>query len=266
MPRHHFVAGVKRHLNGCRQQHLDSRDHLSSAIFGAAFGPPPKGGFPAPSPILDQGGEGSCTANAKAGACRLLRLSLGMPDLAEARQFGYYVTRVLVEGVDPSEDSGATIRDTYKAASQYGALDEAQYPYTPDNFSRVPPPEVFEAAKAHPVVKYAACPTLQDIKIALSLHYPVQFGFSVPASMQTEAVALSGMVTRPKPGEATLGGHSVYAYAYDDTLQVPGDDPGVLLCANSWGESWGLDGTFWLPYSFWSLSLAWDAWAPRMES
>jgi C1A family cysteine protease len=56
-------------------------------------------------------------------------------------------------------------------------------------------------------------------------------------------VAKSGIVPQPKPNEDLVGGHCVAAVGYDDWKQA-------FLCRNSWGESWGLSGYFWLPYTF----------------
>jgi len=40
-----------------------------------------------------------------------------------------------------------------------------------------------------------------------------------------------------------MGGHAVACYGYDDEKQL-------LSVRNSWGQSWGDHGNFYLPYSF----------------
>ena len=40
------------------------------------------------------------------------------------------------------------------------------------------------------------------------------------------------------------GGHAMCIIAYDDNKF-----DGAFLVQNSWGEDWGKDGYFWLPYS-----------------
>jgi C1A family cysteine protease len=59
-----------------------------------------------------------------------------------------------------------------------------------------------------------------------------------------------------------VGGHAVTAIGYDDDLVIDGE-PGALLCRNSWGPRWGLDGNFYLPYGYWLRGLARDAWSLR---
>jgi hypothetical protein len=53
----------------------------------------------------------------------------------------------------------------------------------------------------------------------------------------------------PRASDTFDGGHAITAIGYDDTLQK-------VLLRNSWGPSWGLQGNFWLSYSFleWMLS------------
>ena len=43
--------------------------------------------------------------------------------------------------------------------------------------------------------------------------------------------------------EKLLGGHAVMAVMYDDNLRVFG-------CRNSWGDKWGDEGYFYLPYDY----------------
>jgi hypothetical protein len=47
----------------------------------------------------------------------------------------------------------------------------------------------------------------------------------------------------PKKGERLVGGHAVTLIGYDDSKQA-------FLIQNSWGTEWGLNGKFWMPYSF----------------
>ena len=69
------------------------------------------------------------------------------------------------------------------------------------------------------------------------------FGFSVYESFESRAVAKTGEVPLPGPGEALLGGHAVVAVGYDDPRQR-------FIVRNSWGTSWGMDGYFTMPYEY----------------
>merc|ERR1711966_513094 len=72
---------------------------------------------------------------------------------------------------------------------------------------------------------------------------PVVFGFSVYESIESEAVSTSGIMPMPKPGEKQLGGHAVLCVGYDDTTES-------FIIRNSWGEEWGSEGYFSMPYKF----------------
>jgi C1A family cysteine protease len=47
----------------------------------------------------------------------------------------------------------------------------------------------------------------------------------------------------PKNSENILGGHAVTAIGYDDNRQA-------FIIRNSWGNSWGAGGNFYMPYNY----------------
>ncbi len=81
------------------------------------------------------------------------------------------------------------------------------------------------------------------MKYVLSQGYPFVFGFSVFESFMTPEVAKSGIMPIPQKRERLIGGHAVMAIGYDNSKKA-------FLILNSWGPEWGLDGTFWMPYSY----------------
>jgi C1A family cysteine protease len=84
------------------------------------------------------------------------------------------------------------------------------------------------------------------------------FGFTVYESFESAAVAASGQVPMPAPGEAVIGGHAVMAAGYDDTNQR-------FIVRNSWGAGWGKNGCFTIPYAYLtSAQLASDFWTIRL--
>lgn len=273
--RHHIVAGRLRHLRGWKRDRADHRDRVLAPLPGLVM-PVAAGPKQFRPPRYDQEAEGSCTANAAGGALRLLRRRLGKPDYDPARQFFYYITRVLIEGTPSAEDSGASIRDTMKAWARFGVCSEALWPYDTSPLDSEPEPACFSEAVHHKLDAYNACPTIESIKQMLALGYPVVFGFSVPQNMMSDECAKSGFVRYPAPYEASAGGHAVFTDWYDDHQVVPGEDqPGAFMVVNSWGTAWGLrdmgnEGCFWLPYRFFQPidgrdPLADDAWTPRLE-
>jgi C1A family cysteine protease len=65
-------------------------------------------------------------------------------------------------------------------------------------------------------------------------------------------------VPLPKSREVAIGGHAVMAAGYSDARRW-------FLVRNSWGEAWGMDGYFTLPYDYISnLNLASDFWTIRV--
>ena len=91
---------------------------------------------------------------------------------------------------------------------------------------------------------------------------PISFGFTVYESFESEAVAQNGIVPMPQPGERVLGGHAVVAVGYK-----PIKGQLYFECRNSWGESWGDHGYFWMPSAYVaSPTLASDFWVIQQVS
>jgi C1A family cysteine protease len=203
--------------------------------------------FPA---AYDQADLGSCTANALAG---LLQFD-GEPDMP-SRLFIYYNER-LIEGTT-SDDAGAAIADSVRAVAQYGYCREATWLYDTRRFAERPPQAAYSEAQPHRITDYGKLDqTAEALKGALPAGRPVTFGFDVYESFESAAVAKSGVMPMPRPGEKILGGHAVLLVGYDDNRQA-------FLVRNSWGEGWGLKGYFWMPYAYALSSHASDFWVVR---
>jgi C1A family cysteine protease len=209
-------------------------------------------------PIYDQLELGACTANAIAAALRFCQVREGLPALDPARLFIYWSERDL-EGTT-GVDGGAELRDGLKVVATTGYPDEALWPYDIVRFADRPSDAAFSAAaKDHVTSYYRVATTADSLKRALALGYPVCVGFTVYESFEGPDVAQHGAVPIPGLGESVIGGHAVLCVGYDD-------DHGEWACRNSWGESWGDGGYFYLPYGYLnSSSYAGDFWTIRQE-
>ena len=251
---------MKRHY-GWQKQKEDPRDHqFFSSIHIAAL---PKaidlrtpGKTP---PIVNQESIGSCGANSSSSIFLFEEMREGLQDVSlKSRLFIYYYTRYLMRTV--KKDSGVDNRSLMKALSKYGACDESLWPYDISKFKIKPPKACINSALDHQVKEYTAInQTLPDLKSCIAQGHPFLLGFYVPESFESEEMAKTGILKMPVRGKI-IGGHDVYAIAYDDDKQS-------FLIGNSWGEDWGQKGYFEMPYEF-IIDSKWvtDFWSFRLVS
>lgn len=236
----------------------DQRDFLYAAHLpaeGAATLPPLVDLRSECSPVEDQGALGSCTGQAWAGLMEFLCKKQGLPFVNISRLFIYYNERE-IEGT-VNQDAGAYIRDGAKTLGKDGVCAESLWPYDVRKFARKPTAKAYRDATLRKLKNYYRLNGLADFKASLASGYPVVFGFSVYESFESAAVATTGIVPMPAKNERLLGGHAVLAVGYNDAREV-------LIVRNSWGESWGDKGYFYLPYSFIAnRALSDDFWTAR---
>ena len=234
----------------------DYRDKLYSAIAAPPKKLPAKVDLSAScSPVENQGQLGSCTANALVGNLEFLEIKAGHRVVDLSRLFIYYNERAIEGSV--GQDSGAAIRDGVKSLVKQGVCSEKLWPYTITKFTQKPPTACYKDAANHKVSSYHRIVSLQEMKQCLAEGYPFVFGFTVYTAFESPAVAKTGQLNLPQPGEKTLGGHAVCAVGYDDAA-------GRVLVRNSWGADWGLKGYFTMPYDYVSNNnLADDFWTLR---
>jgi C1A family cysteine protease len=238
----------------------DARDHLYSAPI-TAIGPlPPKVDLRSKCPpVYNQGQLGSCTANAIGAAVQFDRMKQNLsPNFMPSRLFIYYNERLIEGTVD--NDSGAQIRDGVKSVATSGVCPEDDCPYDITKFTHKPSDQaVADAAKTRVSSYCRVARNLTQMKGCLAAGYPFVLGFSVYDSFEGEEVARTGILQMPNTSTETLqGGHAVLAVGYDDTQQR-------FLIRNSWGEDWGQQGHFTMPYSYLlEPNLSDDFWTLRL--
>ncbi|KAG5187387.1 papain cysteine protease family protein [Tribonema minus] len=252
------LTGRKFHL---KRQSFDRRDIVFSSNVKVATLPGAvdlrnTGFMP---PVLDQGQAGTCSAHASANALHYLLRREKVADFSPARLYIYYTTRVYVEGIPASDDSGCVLRDVCKAIKKYHVPDERFEPYSDQKISERPSAMAVANARLHATLRYEAVPqTEQALKRALAARYPVMIGIQVFESFESDAVAQTGVVPMPQEGEQCLGGHAVDVVGYDDATRT-------FTLMNSWSTQWGDSGFFTLPYEYvLDSNLASDFWTFKL--
>ena len=198
------------------------------------------------SQILDQGNLGSCVANAFSQYIRIMTAYKLQP----SRILFYYIGR-LTGSLYITEDTGLDIRMACSVMKDYGVCQESVCPYNINNFANTPSLNSFQASKLFKKYSYSfVTQDLIHIKSALTLNTPIIFGFQVYSSFMSRSVASNGIVPMPATNPITgiisempQGGHCVLLIGFSDTTQM-------FTCLNSWGQSWGNKGLFYMPYAY----------------
>ncbi|NOW95475.1 C1 family peptidase [Mucilaginibacter sp. SG564] len=205
-------------------------------------------------PVYDQGELGSCTANAIAAAFQFELIKQKLTVFSPSRLFIYYNERVLEGHV--KADSGAQLRDGVKSVATLGVCDESLWPYNVSKFATKPTKTLYTSALKNKALQYTRLnnAAINELKTCLAGGNPFVFGFTAYQSFEGDAVAKSGVLPMPSDTESVIGGHAVMAVGYDDQKSA-------FIVRNSWGDSWGLKGYFYMPYDYiTSTNLADDFW------
>ena len=175
--------------------------------------------------------------------------------------FLYYNERKLEGSIH--EDSGAMIETGIKLLKDLGVARESLWahddsndnnPETLEKFQISPPKEAFQDATHFRVKEIKALKNIRDIKYSLAHGNPVVFGMEVYQDFyDTE----DGQLQIPNPKRTSEGGHAVFAVGYDNQANV-------FIVKNSWGDSWGDGGYFYLPYEYVRLGLVSEAFTANL--
>ncbi len=208
-------------------------------------------------PVRDQGGRGTCVAQ----ACVAVREYLLGEDSASgdlSEQFLYWACKQR-DGIP--ELSGTWIRVGMAALKGDGVGTEATWRYNPvddpTNEGQGPPPagalaEALEYRVSDTEKLQPRWPT--TLKKVLATPKPVAFAVPVYNYWFGEPVRSSGDIRLPLSSDSVAGGHAMCMVGYEDDADVPGG--GYFIIRNSWGtDSWGKDnvvqaGHGRLPYAY----------------
>jgi C1A family cysteine protease len=239
----HYISSHRRALGWMKSPH-DPRDFPLSLPRLASL--PDKVDLRSLTPpIYDQGYIGSCTANAVA---RMLAM-LAKQKLYPSRTFIYNDTRILEGSL--GFDSGAYMRDAVKVIYNDGACPDEDMPYDGSDFpganhidTTKPSTKCYSDAAPWKIASYQkVAQTTNGMRATLASGLAFVFGVYIYESFMTDAVAATGMVPLPKSNDIPLGGHALTAVGYDSTR-------GLIIVANSWGDTWGDKGFCYFPESY----------------
>lgn len=245
---------VKRVFNWVRDKRTDHPQHEFDEPRGLMSKVDLRARLP---PVYDQGSLGSCTANALNAAYQYDQMNhntvfSGGKPFVPSRLFVYYNERAM-EGTIPNDD-GAIIENGVKSLSEVGVCPETMWPYDITKFTQKPPKEAYKFAKNYRVTKCKKIQqTLGQLKTSLFCGYPIVFGMQIYEAIQSEEVSKTGVLPMPKSGDKCLGGHAVLICGYDDTTKL-------FTVRNSWGDSWGDKGYFYVPYNYMMSDQCGDFW------
>lgn len=183
-------------------------------------------------PVYDQGGVGSCTAQALAAGIEVLLARAGYPAELPDRVALYRRERELLGTTQ--EDSGAILADGV-GVLRCGWEPERAHEGSWGSLWTAPAPAL--ARDAPRLV--SAEPLDQDpatIAWELATGSPVVVGLQV-----TDAWDRPEDPVLPEPAGDTIGGHALVLVGYDLPARL-------WRCRNSWGVAWGDEGYCWLPW------------------
>ena len=189
-----------------------------------------------PSPVLNQGSLGACTAHGWTLALYVAMIKQGLPAFIAARLAIYYGERAL-EGTT-GQDAGAAIADGAAFLASYGVPKEADWPYDVSKFAVAPGPQVaHDAYDGRGAVKVNYHPiSSTGTQFIADVGDAVASGFvPVIGNLVTEAFCSSqpsGTIHAPTSADVIAGGHCEGIVIFDPVNERVG-------VQNSWGNEFG---------------------------
>ncbi|NHJ15188.1 MAG: hypothetical protein EAX95_16015 [Candidatus Thorarchaeota archaeon] len=227
-------------LTGCYMVD-QSQSFLPSSVFNLA-------GLP---PVDSQGAQGSCAGWAWAYYCLTHQIAV---------QQGYWDTTIPEHQFSPAfaynhvnfgEDSGTIHSDIASLLSQVGCATMASMPYDENECISWPSTNVYREAMQFRVANTDWDYLLTNDDLEILKTYLYEGNTAVISILVRDAFAYDTMVddvyTTAHVSGTYHGGHAVCVVGYDDTKSTT-DGSGAFLLVNSWGQSWGDNGFWWMSY------------------
>ena len=196
--------------------------------------------------IYDQKKIGSCVSNAVAGCINYYNNTIN-----PSRLYIYFNGRATNK--DINNDTGLPVRDGCKSVFNYHTCNENDWIYDASNYTTMPPLNCYTSSfNYNNFIYYSVSQDLEQLKTCLLLNNPIMFGFIVYSSFMSKDVTKTGII--PMPSETdnivgeniehrVVGGHCSLIVGYNDDEQK-------FICVNSWNDTWGDKGYFYIPYQY----------------
>lgn len=192
--------------------------------------------------IKDQRDVGSCVAHALSSIVEYYN-SVQRNDPTEMSIAYIYGNRTNSE----HKGSGMIMRDALDIVTRFGDVPKEEFPYNVEVPRAIElyernADELYEVGRPNRISEYCRVNTVAAAKLALMAGVPLVMAMEWFEDMEV----VDGVLTTNYQGYA--GGHCMYIYGWDER---------GWKIANSWGEGWGVNGCFVLPYE---LGMA-ECWA-----
>ena len=221
-------------VGGCLEEKKDIRDYKLKAGSVAALDLPEEYIPCVEVAVKNQGSVNSCVAHALSSIMETYTndsLSTNFIYGTQKKLYGH-------------EGQGMYLRDACATALKYGNM---KYEDCPGNTEV---PNCYEEAEAcldneekkklayyYRINRYFSCNSPEEIKYAIYVYGPVLAALNWSYSYYVND---KGILTTDEENPEYVGGHAV---------MVKGWTKDGFICQNSWGENWGNNGDFILPYS-----------------
>ena len=201
--------------------------------------------------VYNQGRLQSCTANVLCAAytvglnVQAARTKGSSLYFDPSRLFVFFNSH-MYDGT-PGGKTSVALRDALKAIRDLGVCRESLWPYNIQNYATRPTGDSYDDAEGNNIVKFERlAQDIHQFRACLKNKHPIAFGMEIYKSFYSPENKSKGLMPMPTPEEIKSGKyslHGVLAVGYDDTTRR-------ITVLNSWGDSFGDKGYFYMPYDF----------------